>query len=536
MISGAFTRIIENVLTVDGYNGRATAWHIYGALYDNGIFCLDFPQQLLAEVSKKAFEGLTNFPPFRRSLFIDDFLSFAGCVGLSLEGVHSVVTFMLSDQIQGIFYHYNGTGMREKLQKILMKDEALLLQLLDELNTFSRSLLDTLVVERQANQINFWLFKFLKTVGFADKSEAKAKFELAEQGLLEGLHRVFEELERMNNNPYVKVTEYSTLSITNMRSAFEYLSVYPTALATPAYLQTIVKAYINLSDHFLDQREAIESSLHSLTRHSDLSNFQTMEALTKQLAACTTALTSHLQPAPKEEEQGLQLRSYKAEILAVAFNQLAFTVIEQGREAELSEGLRELMVLLHSKLAGFRAFRIPPLSKATTLVCIEYFNQALLMTEERIQEHIVDWSLISLATKESKRSINKIFSQCILPKMSTQSPASNKFFAVLIDNIAKNRNSLTAQHMFEGFLIVSLDSLDEERTKLLSAKMIEVCEIENSAFKLRQIAVLACRYILTRPQSINQIRDLIHYLVLKEVSPSNQGTAPQRLRPGRRHP
>jgi len=530
-ITKNFESFCRRIVAIEAFNAKAAVWHIFGGLYEAKIKCETFSNELLEQMVVRALEVAQNYPPYRKSLFADDFVSFLGCLKLDVVKWKILSKFFLAESLQEVYFHHTMKPTREKHMAVLTADPSTFEDIVIELECFSADLFKRMVQFTPVNLIYFWNIKLFLMEGQKYEVQSPSKkvsIATIKENLIRNIPEVFSELDRQTNNPYVNKQEFSSLAIASMKALFEAVgslreeTIIPKKSDIP--LKIVSSLTICAEDNF-DQKENIDILLYELRNYMNTFKKEEGTALeitiNKGLRVALASLSKFLsQPYTKGDDAQELNNTYKVDVLLqISTHLLSWLIEDDARVIENETKL--LMEAVYSQLTttpikSGGGVRITPLLRATFCLYHEYIFRDILVKEEKLNDYIDDCPHLTVINKTSRVALNKIFSKMLLPHLKVGDSLTDKFFKNTLDTISRNRNSFLSYYVFESFLLVALENQPEDVVKMMCDKLVEVCEIENSAFRLRKVATVACKFILNYPKRISQAKNLIYYLITKE--------------------
>ena len=518
VFSTHFELIARKVHAVESFNAKSTVWHIYGAIYAAGIKCDHFDNDLLDQMVTKVIQVAQNFPPYRKTLFTEDFTSFFGCLQLDLDKWKIISKYFLANSLQEVYFHHTHTYLRNQHLTILQKNSTFFESILTQLHDFSKNLIQNLVKFDPQTHIILWHIKLFYEQG-VDKSEEFENFFSGSitPSLTHSIQQSIDEIKVMNNNPYVQYEAYNNLAITNALTIYDCLPRFSSVLAEPNNLQSVIEGVVNCSEQNYELTEQIEELMYVIRKdYLDKSNAAHLELIKKSVIKVSERLRVFLgEDYVKGDEIEERTKSYKAEVFLIVINSCLCWVAEKEVLLEITE--IEILNILYESLRSRKAgVRIQPIYRTTFDLLFEYLHREKLVDQAKMKDYIEDSSHLSIVKKHNRLALNRIFTDLLLPRFKLNDPEVEKFFKRTMNSISKNRNSFSSYYIFESLLVVAFEKLDKETATFMAEKLIEVCEIENSAFRLRKAAILVCRMILSAPKKIENYINLVQYLLIKE--------------------
>lgn len=503
-MSKHFELIARRVHEIDAYNGRTCAWHIFRGL-NSACIKSSVDEDLLNQIAVKAIQTTYSFPPYRRSIFIEDYICFVSCLSLSVSSWPIISQPLAQDFVQDILFHITCKDVRKMILNLISRQD-IAEGICTSIDAFMSEIVQRCTVVDPTNEMYFWSIKLIDS---ADESFVTPVADRVRANMPCAIAEYMDEIERLNNNPYADFIVYNTLAILNMR---RLLQSQAKSKAISSRISTIITAFINLCEQNYGYREEIEESLYTLlTQHSDLTDAWTKETLLKLLNTSLTKLATFMNtPFERTDDVADQHRTYKADILLIiSLNIISAMISNQACEPSIIEPIK---VVIDSMTKS--AVRCQPLLKSTLNLYFDYLTSS--MTDEKVMEYMNDGDHINIVTKYSRHAVNAIFRQSMLSKIKPGDDRVCRFYRHACDSIAKNRNTMLSYYVFESVMIVALEDVDDETAAYLCDRLIDVCEIEYAAFRLRRTAVMAIRLMLKSPAKINSVRKLVKYLVVKD--------------------
>ena len=512
-----FELLARQILKTEAFHARATVWHAYGALYRNGVRSKPLPAALLDAVVARAVETAQCFPPFRKSIFIEDFISFFGCLELDLECWQIVTKFFLADAIQDVYFHHLNEHLRDLHLKILVGNAPLLQQVLHEVEGCSKDLLKILLKADPKSHAFLWTIKLLfERNVHLDPTFAQVFSQAIIPQLTEGLEYCFQEVDRMNNNPYVIYADLNQLAVLSMHLVYSCLKFFKPILSRTDNLKIVLTGIVTSAEHNFEARDTAEEFLYLIRSYLSETSHPHLDTVKRVVGSASQALVKYLsEPYTKEAETREREKSYKADVHLTVVCSLVSWLIEKGvglAEEELA-GLMQLYAFITKPKAGIR---LQPVLRSSFELFVEFLQRDSLINEAKVKEYLEDCSHLVVVNKFTRLAINKIYSSVLLPLVKPGSPLVDKYFKTAMDSIIRNRNTLIAYYMYESFLVVALEELCPETAEYICDRLIEVCEIDHAAFRLRRTATLVCRLMTTAPAKLINVVKLVEYLLIKE--------------------
>ena len=125
-----------------------------------------------------------------------------------------------------------------------------------------------LAEDNQLNHIYLWNIRLLLSESILLHPKFGLRFkESIVPKLSEGLRELFEELDRLNNNPYVKHQVYNNIAIKNMLPVLQSLAFFKPIIGRTENITAILNSLINCSEENFDHRETVEEELYELRRY-----------------------------------------------------------------------------------------------------------------------------------------------------------------------------------------------------------------------------------------------------------------------------
>ena len=517
VIAREFEHLASRVHDVESFNAKASAWHVFGGIYEAGLKAPTFDDDLLEKIVYKAAQTAFYFPPYRRSIFVFDFVSFIGCLPLTLKKWLIVSKLFSEDYMQELYFHQSCRHIRSRHVELLAKDKTLLIEIVASMKKFASEMKARFENADASSHIYLWQFQLFFNENLEQDPFYGAEFLSEIRSPIEAaLFALFEEVERMNNNPYIQQQQYNNVVVVFMRRVLETMKEFRSMIAKPEVISAICTAFLNVSAENFGHREVIEEALYALRIYLDDKDQRIVGLVNKLIRTSLSRFNQFLQePYIKEDEIAEQTKSYKADILLLVGCSLMTWLIE--KEAAIEDETLILHEVCYRLLSQTKTgVRVQNMLKATTVLYFEYFKRAELIDSEKVKEYLADCSHVTIVTKFNRYALNKIFNAVILPAVQADDDKVAKFYKVTMDAISRNRNTLLSYYIFESFLVVSLEEASEAKADFLCTKLIDVCEIENSAFRLRRIAAMMVKFMLVKPEKIGNVYKLLAYLLVKE--------------------
>ena len=222
---------------------------------------------------------------------------------------------------------------RKKHFAILTRDELLFEQICTDLEHFSIDLCKRLAENNQLNHIYLWNIRLLlsESVLVHPKFGPRFKDSIVPK-LSEGLRELFEELDRLNNNPYVKHEVYNNVAIKNMLPVLQNLKFFKPIISKTENVTAILNALINCSEENYDHRETVEEELYELRQYLSL---ESAAAVNKAIRSAASRLEQFAsEEYIKEDDVKEQGKSYKADILLMVLDSLLAWLVESDSPVE----------------------------------------------------------------------------------------------------------------------------------------------------------------------------------------------------------
>ena len=305
-----------------------------------------------------------------------------------------------------------------------------------------------------------------------------------------------------------------------MLPVLQNLKFFKPIISKTENVTAILNALINCSEENYDHRETVEEELYELRQYLSL---ESAAAVNKAIRSAASRLEQFAsEEYIKEDDVKEQGKSYKADILLMVLDSLLAWLVESDSpvEPDTKKHTSKLYTALSKKIL----IKIQPILKTSLQLLHEYIDKDELVDESKVKEYIDECSHITIVNKYNRKALNRIFKETMLPHLKSTNSQTPKFFKIVMDVISRNRNSFNAYYIFECFLVVGLESVSEDQASLICDKLIEVCQIENAAFRLRKCAAIAVKFMLTVPHRINQISKLLHFLLVKEETRPRDAT------------
>lgn len=358
------------------------------------------------------------------------------------------------------------------------------------------------------NYIYFWHIKLIED---QQSNETNEIFnEKVISVLSNSIQEYMEELERLNNNPYADFVVYNALAVVNMRRLLQAVKRHK---VISNKMTAIVTGFVGVSDQNFGYLEEIEEAIHALlTEHASIEDSATKETVVKLVSTTLDRLRTFVAtPFNRTDDVADLQRSYKADVLlAVSVIMISFLISNKVEDETVLASLKAAASEMNNKTA----VKVQPILRSSLKLYHDYLAGDL--KGDFALSSMNDGDHIDIVTKYSRQAVNTIFKQALVIKVKEGDDRVCKFYRHACDSMAKNRNSILSYHVFESVMVVALEDLEPATAAYISEKLIEACDIESAAFRLRRTAAMAIRLMLNSPAKINNIVQLIKYLVIKE--------------------